>query len=100
MSLILKKLKTTTHLDPGPEGPRRSLRRLAPLAGRWRPAPERWGGRRCARARRKVRALRPSGSREPPQPGAGRGAGGAARAGAREEGAFGNTRKGGDSRCQ
>lgn len=33
MSLILKKLKTTTHLDPGPEGPRRSLRRLAPWRG-------------------------------------------------------------------
>nr|XP_060477385.1 uncharacterized protein LOC132670987 [Panthera onca] len=33
LSLILKKLKTTTHLDPGPEGPRRSLRRLAPWRG-------------------------------------------------------------------
>ena len=44
--------------------------------------------------------LRSPGFREPPQPGAGRDAGGAARAGAREEGAFGNTRKGGDSRCQ
>lgn len=80
-------------------GPGEALGEQPPPGEAWLPAENMLGEEGRRRPGGKLACRTPAGPRAGAAP-VGRGAGGAAQAGAHREGAFRNTRKGGDSRCQ